>query len=109
MYKSVGAIQSPLINEFIVNFILERDLYRDHCAKLIELIAKRKDSVQGQLLNMGWNISSNKYGEYLWGFLDESKNHDQLIEKAKELDVQVMPGSTFSFVNKQKFYARFKV
>lgn len=83
LYKSVGAIQSALLNEAVVCHILKNDQYKIHCANLIQHINTNRQKLIAQLAQSGWDFAERNVGAYLW-----AKHPDQnVVEQSESINM----------------------
>ena len=83
LYKSVGAIQSSLLNEAIVSQILLNSKYKLHCANLIQHVDSNRKQVIEQLTESGWEFIDRNTGIYIWA----KHPDDNALELSKYLSL----------------------
>lgn len=96
LYKSVGAIHGPLLNERIVYRILSEGRYRHHCEQLRNRLQDARKDVHAELVAMGCDLPNSSGGLYLWGAISSNRNADEVADAMAEKGYRMAPGSVFS-------------
>ena len=110
LYKSVGAIQSPILTDAIVAHILEHQDYEAHCQQLAAHYNTVATATRQKLIDLGWNIPETKAGMYLWGSVDDQDEFQPVLDATESLQLTYTPGSIFfSRSNQLQPFARFNL
>ncbi|MCD9007048.1 PLP-dependent aminotransferase family protein [Luteimonas sp. XNQY3] len=109
LFKSVGAIHGPLLNERIVYRILSEGRYRHHCDQLRNRLQSARKDVHSALSEMGCDMRASSDGLYLWGTLGNDRNADRVADAMATRGFQTAPGSAFSLSPEMESHMRFNI
>ena len=109
LYKSVGAIQSPVLTEAVTAYILQNHDFAAHCLSLNQYYQAQSNKYRKELIDLGWNIPLSKTGMYLWGSIDDEDDHAQVQAATLELQLNHTPGTVFFSRGETRPFMRFNL
>ena len=109
LYKSVGAIHGPLLNERIVYRILSEGRYRHHCEQLQGRLRNARKILSALLSSIGCDAGGSGTGLYLWASLGAGVDAAEIADRLGSAGLQMAPGSAFSSLDTFRTHMRFNI
>lgn len=105
LFKSAGAINSPVLGERLAYHLLSQGKYRHHCGRLHTRLHEKRERLIGQLRERGFAPEPTTSGIYLWLSLGEGVDAKE-IAAAMHLHGHIT-APAYDFFSKSPRYASY--
>jgi len=107
LYRSVGAIHGPLLNDLFMHQLLAQGSYLRHCEALQAKLDTARVDARQTLEALGCRVAPTGGGMYLWA--DLGVDADVVAQHLDERGIPTAPGAAFLPLDTKSSYMRFNV